>query len=146
MKPTTENSLPQRLFLRGCLVAALFCLQATALHAAEPESLTFVISNKSESFIELEEESLTLSKSCLGAHGKLDCQAYRESKLASFKDLDASLFKGGAPAGPVLCAKLGGKRRIGNSPEGNERGFCTFPDGSSIATDSLEALAEKNSP
>ena len=145
MKPNSKRTLPPRFFHSLCL-AALFCLQVPALQAAEPESRIFVISNKSERFIEIEKESLTLSKACLRANGKLDCQAYRESKLASFKDLDASLFKGGAPGGPILCAKLGGKRRIGNSPEGNERGFCTFPDGSSIATDSLEAIAAKNSP
>jgi hypothetical protein len=89
-------------------------------------------------FLNFEAQHLRISAGCRQPTGQMDCEALRFARRGPTVELDARERGRAVPAGATICVKLHNQLTTGRDPRGNEDGFCIFPDGSMIATGSLE--------
>jgi len=89
-------------------------------------------------FLNFEAQHLRISAGCRTPTGQMDCDALRFARGGQQVTLaPQEKMRMGAP-GAMVCNHIKNQLVTGRDPKGNEDGFCVFPDGSMIATGSLE--------
>jgi putative hemolysin len=94
-------------------------------------------------FLHWEGQHLRISAGCRQPTGQMDCDALRFVRRGPSVELTPQEKARMAPPGATVCVKIRNQLTTGRDPKGNEDGFCIFPDGSMIATGSLEYHALK---
>lgn len=89
-------------------------------------------------FLNFEAQRMRISAGCRAPSGQMDCDALRFARGGQQVTLTPQeKMRMGAP-GAAVCMHIKNQLLTGRDPKGNEDGFCVFPDGSMIATGSLE--------
>jgi putative hemolysin len=89
-------------------------------------------------FLNFEGQHLRISAGCRQPTGQMDCEALRFARRGPTVELTPHEKARMAAPGAVICRKINNQLTTGRDPKGNEDGFCVFPDGSMLATGSLE--------
>lgn len=93
------------------------------------------------SVFEDKKENLLYANSCK----KYNCDALKETKKLSWKQLPADSLTGGKNPGAVLCKQYLKQSIIYlRDMQGNETSFCQFKDKSFISSSSLSVIASNN--
>lgn len=83
-------------------------------------------------------QNVRVSAQCRGATGQLACDAIRQIRNAVPVEIARRSLTGNVSAGTRVCTKLGHTLWSAHNAAGAEDGFCKFPDGSMVATGTLE--------
>lgn len=89
-------------------------------------------------FIYYTADNVRLSAQCRSAAGQLTCDAARFIRTGQPVQMKRASLDGRQSAGVKVCRQMNQQIVTAHNASGNEDSFCKFPDGSMLATGSLE--------
>ena len=84
------------------------------------------------------QQNVRLSASCRNGGGQLACDALRQLRGNPPVVVPKGMVRGNVSAGTKACVALKNTIVGAHDAQGNEDGFCRFPDGSLVSTGALE--------
>ena len=84
------------------------------------------------------QQNVRLSASCRNGGGQLACDALKQLRGGTPVVVPRHMVKGNVSAGTKACVVLKNTIVGAHDAQGNEDGFCRFPDGSLVSTGALE--------
>lgn len=89
-------------------------------------------------FIYYQADNVRVSAQCRSASGQLACDALRFIRNGQPVAMKRAQLDGRTSAGVKVCKQMSQPMVTAHNSSGNEDTFCKFPDGSMLATGSLE--------
>jgi len=84
------------------------------------------------------QQNVRISASCRNGGGQLACDALRQLRGSPPVVVPKGMVRGNVSAGTKACVALKNTIVGAHDAQGNEDGFCRFPDGSLVSTGALE--------
>lgn len=89
-------------------------------------------------FLYYQADNVRVSAQCRSATGQLACDALRFLRSGQPVAMKRAQLDGRTSAGVKVCKQMNQSMVTAHNASGNEDTFCKFPDGSMLATGSLE--------